>query len=89
MRSALPRNGTRLQLRGAQAIEPAFAVGQAAEHIVVVHHGLAVGADLHVDFDAIAGRDRRAHGAGGILDDAVGGVVQPAMRDRSCGEPVE
>ena len=35
------------------------AFGQAAERIVVVHHGLAVGADLQIAFDAVAGGDRR------------------------------
>ena len=89
MRSSLPRNGTRLSSRGAQLIEPALAFGQPAEHVVVMHHGLAVGADLDVDFDAVIGGDRRAHGARGILDHAVRGVMQPAMGDRSRGEPVE
>ena len=60
MCSALPRNGTRLSSAALKLIEPAFAFGQAAEHIVVMHHGLAVGADLHIDLDAIIGGDRRA-----------------------------
>ena len=89
MRSALPRNGNALELGGAQAIEPPFALGEAAEHIVVMHHGLAIGADLQIDLDAVAGGDRGAHRSRRVLDDAVRGVMQPAMGDRSRGEPVE
>ena len=36
---------------------PAF--GQPAERVVVMHHGLAVGADLQIAFDAVAAGDRR------------------------------
>ena len=35
-----------LERGGGETVEPAFAFGQAAEHVVVVHHGFAVGADL-------------------------------------------
>ena len=55
--------GNALELGGGQAIEPAGALGEAAEHVVVMHHGLAVGADLQIDLDAVAAVDRRAHGA--------------------------
>ena len=54
-----------------------------------MHHGLAVGADLQIDLDAViagnGGGRRRRH----VLDDAAGGVVQPAMGDRPGGEPGE
>ncbi len=79
MRSALPRNGTRLSSAALRLIEPARALGQPAEHVVVVHHGLAVGADLDVNLDAIAGGDGRAHGAGGIFDRAR--ALRHAARD--------
>ena len=71
-----------LELRGGQLVQPATAFGQPAEHVVMVHHGLAVGADLEIDFDAIIGVERRAHGARGIFDQAVRSVVQPAVGDR-------
>ena len=63
MRSAVPRNGTRLSAAALMPIEPAVAFGQAAERIVMIHHGLAVGGDLYIDLDAVVGSDRRAHGA--------------------------
>ena len=35
------------------------------------------------------GVDRSREGAGGVLDDAVLGVMQSTMRDRTCREPAE
>ena len=88
MRSSLPRKATRLSAAALNLVEPIFAVGQAAELGVMVHHGFAVGTDLQVDLDAIAGGHRRAHGAGGIFDDAARSVMQSAMGERPRGEPV-
>ena len=89
MRSSLPRNANALELRGGEFVEPALAFGQPAEHIVVMHHGFTVAAQLHIDLDAVIAGDGRAHGAGAILDQAAGGVVQSAMGDGPGGEPVE
>ncbi len=55
----------------------------------MVHKGLAVGADLQVDFQAVAGGDRRPDSGGGVLDNARRRIMQPAMGQRSRGEPVE
>ncbi len=71
-----------------QAVEAAFARGEAAEHVVMVHHGFAVGADLQIDLDAVAGRDRRTHGAGRIFDHPMRGIMQATVRDRSRDEPI-
>ena len=55
----------------------------------MMHHRLAVGADLQVDLDAIIVRNRGSNRASGILNEAVCGIVQPAMGDRPCGKPVD
>src|ERR1700722_17527349 len=68
MCSLLLRNG--VARAGGQAVEPAFALGEAAEHVVVMHHRFAVGADLDIDFDAVIGGNRRAHPTRGVFDDA-------------------
>ena len=67
--------------------KPAAALGQPAERIVMMHHGLAVGADLQVAFDAVAAGNGGGESAGGILDHAGGGIMQAAMGQRSRGEP--
>ena len=54
-----------------------------------MHHGLAVAAYLDIDLNAVVRGNRGAHGASRVLDDAVGGVVQPAMGDRPRDEPIE
>jgi hypothetical protein len=51
-----------------QLIEPSFAFGEATEHLIVIDHRLTVGADLHIDFESIAGGNRRTRRACGILD---------------------
>ena len=60
MRSAVALNGTCFRRAAVRSRERAVAVREAAERVVVMHHGLAVGADLQVDLDAvIAGNGRR------------------------------
>ena len=59
MRSALALKATRLSAAAVIASSKPGAVGQAAERIVVMHHGLAVGADLQVALDAVAAVDAR------------------------------
>src|ERR1700730_12170736 len=54
-----------------------------------MHHGLAVGADWQIDLDAVAGRDRRAHGTSSVLDHAPSCVMQPAMGDGPRNQPVQ
>jgi hypothetical protein len=75
--------------RGAYLIKPIFALSKAPELGVVMHHGFAVGANLQIDLDAATGGQGRAHGACGILDDAMRSVMQPAMGDWPRGEPIE
>jgi hypothetical protein len=70
-------------------VEAAFALGQTAERIIVMHKSFAVGADLQIDLDAVTAVDRGAQRARGILDEATRCVMQPAMGDRPCGQPVE
>ena len=84
---AAKRNG--FELRRCELVEPAFAFGEAAQYIVVMHHGLAIGRDLYVDFDAVVGGDGGAHRGRRVLDHAVIGVVQPAMSDWTRNQPVE
>ena len=47
-----------LEHGSAETVQRAFAFGEAAERIVMVHHGFAVGTDLHIGLDGIAGFDR-------------------------------
>jgi hypothetical protein len=54
-----------------------------------MRHGLAVGADLDIGLDAVAAVDSGAKSRRGVLDDAARGVMQPSVRDRPRGEPVE
>ena len=77
-----------LERRYGHLVEPVGAFGQPAELGVMVDHGLAIGADLQVGLDAVIGYQRRAHGAGGVFDHTVGGVVQSAMSERPRGQPV-
>src|SRR5262249_25827044 len=76
------------ELGRAQGGERAAALGEAAERVVVVHHGLAIAAELQVDLDAVAGGHRGRDRARGILDDAARRIVQAAVGDRPRGEPV-
>ena len=70
MRSAVAKYSMPLQLGGRPLVEAAVAAREAAEDEVVMHHGFAVGADLHVAFDAVAGIDGGAKRRRGVLDDA-------------------
>ncbi len=79
----------RLDRGGVHIGKPAAAVGQAAERIVVMHHGLAIGAELQIGLDAVIAGDGRREGRRGVLDRAAGGIMQSAMRNRSRGEPAE
>ncbi len=78
-----------LELGGAQPIEPALTLSEPAEHVVVMDHGLAVGAGLDVDLYAVICGDGRADGAGAVLDQAMSCVMQAAVSDGPRGEPVE
>ena len=75
------------QVRRRHGVESASALGQPPETVVVMHHGLAVGGDLEVDLDAVIAVNGGRHGARRVLDDAAGGIVQPAMRDRAPRQP--
>ena len=55
----------------------------------MMHHGLAVGADLDIGLDAVAAGDGGGESRGSIFDHAASGVMQSAMRDGPRGEPVE
>src|SRR5262245_30624165 len=55
----------------------------------MMHHCLAVGGDLQVDFDAVVAVDRGGNRGRSVLDDAVLRVVQAAMGDRTCNQPIE
>ena len=70
MRSRVALKRTASISAAVMAASRAAALGQAAERIVVMHHGLAVGADLQVGFDAVAAGDGRGKGGGRVLDDA-------------------
>ena len=54
-----------------------------------MHHGLAVGADLEVGLDTVAGSHRGGEGCGRVLDHAGRGIVQTAVSDRLRGKPIE
>src|SRR5215210_1491189 len=62
--------------------------GEPVEREVVEHDGLAVARVLHVAFDRESGRDRGLGGGERVLDRAGARVMQPAMGDRTCDEPV-
>jgi len=76
-----------LERVGTEAIEPAFAFGQPAEHIVVMHHGLAVGGELNIAFDGEIAFDGSKRCARHVFDDAARAIVQAAMGDRSRRQP--
>jgi len=73
----------RLQFSGGFLDQRAGGLGKAAERMVVMHHGLAVGGELDVDLDREIARNRSLHRARHVLDDAAGNVVQAAMGDRA------
>src|ERR1043166_8821118 len=75
------------EFRGGHRRKRAAAFGQPPERRVMVHHRLAVGGDLQVGFDRVARGDRGREGARRVLDRAFS--VQPAMRDRPRGQPIE
>ena len=58
----------RLDLRRAHLGESAAALGQSAERIIVMHHGLTIGTDLKIGLDAVARCHRRGESRGRILD---------------------
>src|SRR5690606_11221754 len=63
--------------------------GQALERVVMEDHGFAVGRELEIAFDGIAAGDGRGESRNGILDHAVCGVMQAAVRNRARDQPVE
>jgi len=69
--------------------KPARAIGEASEHIVVMHHGLAVATDLQIAFDGVVGRNCCGKGRRRILDHSVTRVMQAAVRHRASDQPVE
>ena len=85
--AVLPLNGTALMSAALMSARRAAAIGQAAERIVVMHHGLAVGADLQVGLDAVAAGNGGAQRPRPCSRSRRRGVMQAAMRDRPRGEP--
>src|SRR5262249_1629000 len=77
-----------LELGSAQRREGSAAVGEATERIVVMHHRLAVAADLQIDLDAVVARDGGGNCARRVLDDALRRIMQAAMGNRPGGEPI-
>src|SRR5262249_34291011 len=55
----------------------------------VMHHGIAVGGDLEIDLDGVAGGGRRRHGGRRVLDHAGCRIVQPAVGDGARDQPIE
>src|SRR5262249_7298743 len=80
--------GNALELAGGRRVEPSVAFGEAAKRIVVVHHGLAVRADLQIAFDAVMPRDRGGECRGRVLDDGFL-IMQPTVRHGPCDQPIE
>src|ERR1700723_4596503 len=71
-----------------QAEQGARTLGEAAERIVVMHHGFAVAGELDIAFNreiAVDGGERRAWH---VFDDAARAIVQAAMGHRSRRQPV-
>ena len=56
MRSARGLEGDAPEIGAGHCVEAAAAVGEPAERVVVMHHGLAVGGDLQVAFDGVVRR---------------------------------
>ena len=82
IRSAVALNATRLSSDAGIASSRPVAVGEAAERVVVMHHRLAVGADLQIAFDRVVAGDRGLEGGRRVLDHAVCGVMQAPVGDR-------
>src|SRR6187401_1909459 len=78
-----------LELRHAQFGEAPRTLGQSTECIIVMHHGLAVGADLQICFDAVAASNRSCESGSSIFDDAALRVMQAAVSNGSCSQPIE
>jgi hypothetical protein len=76
-----------LEHRRGETIEPFGTLGEAPQSIVVIDHGLTVAAELHIDFDAKASLHRCLNRACGVFDQAAGGIMQTAMRNRPRGQP--
>jgi hypothetical protein len=74
-------------LRGHAEQRPA-AFGEAAERVVMMHHGLAIGGELQVDFDVEISIDRSPDRSRHIFDDASREVMQAAVGNRSRRQPV-
>jgi hypothetical protein len=78
-----------LDLRGVQFGKAPRALGQSTECIIVMHHGLAVGADLQVCFDAVAASNRCCESGSSIFDDAALRVMEAAVSNGSRSQPIE
>ena len=64
-------------------------LGEPVERVIVIDHGLAVAAELHIDLDAVTGGDRGADCARGVFDRTMRRIVQGAMRNRPRSEPIQ
>ena len=81
MVSSVPASAHLAEVGGGVVGDPALAPGHPLQPVVVEHHRLAVGAQLHVELDAVAGLAGRLEGAQRVLRRAVR-RPQPAVRDR-------
>ncbi len=66
MRSPLALKRTALSASALTSASRPLPLRSAAQRIVVMHHGLAVGAQLQIAFDAVIGCNGRGESAGGI-----------------------
>src|SRR5499427_8561648 len=75
--------------RGGHIAERACAISQTAKRIVMINHGLVIGADLQVGLNAIVACYRRRRSRCGVFDDTLRAIMEPPMGDRAGGQPAE
>jgi hypothetical protein len=78
-----------LKLGGGAANHRSCRRGEPVQCPVVKHHRLAITGKLQVAFDGIIGGHGCSKRSHGVFDYAGIDIVQPAMGDRPCDEPVE
>src|SRR6185436_16736134 len=86
LRRILERN--RLEFGRGLAEQRAGPLGEAAERVVVMHHRLAIRRKLDVAFDGEVAADGGLRGGRHVFDDAARNIMQAAMGDRPCRQPV-
>ena len=78
-----------LEIGRGHRVETGVAFSEAAKPLVMIHHGLAVGAELEIALNAVTTGDGRGERGRRVFDPSGARIMQPPVRDRARREPVE